>query len=116
MYSVKVCFEVEESDIATSTVPGICNRQRRSLRQSMSSGVIRTQKSCTTPKAGPLHPLPIPDDCCDSVAIDFIGPLPKDQGFNCIVTMTDHSGLDVQIVPTHTNVSAEELALLFFDK
>jgi hypothetical protein len=76
----------------------------------------QTNKSHTTPKAGPLHPLLIPDDCCDSVAIDFISPLSEDQGFNCIVTMTNHSSSDVQIVPTRTNISAEEFALLFFDK
>jgi hypothetical protein len=46
-------------------------------------------KSQTTKPVGPLHPLPIPDKCCDSVAIDFIGPLPPDEGFDSIVTFTD---------------------------
>jgi hypothetical protein len=69
-----------------------------------------------TPKAGPLYPLPIPDDHRDSVAIDFITPLPEDQGYNCIVTMSDYSGSNVQIASTWTNVSAEDFALLFFDK
>jgi hypothetical protein len=76
----------------------------------------QTNKSRTTPKAGPLHPLPIPDSRCNSVAIDFIGPLPEDQGYNCIVTMMDRSGSDIQIVPTCTDISAEDFALLFFDK
>lgn len=48
---------------------------------------------------GPLHPLPIPDKRFDSVAIDFVGPLPVDNGFDGIVTMTDRLGADVQIVP-----------------
>lgn len=43
---------------------------------------------------GPLHPLPVPDARCDSVAIDFIGPLPTDAGMDCIVTMTDRLGSD----------------------
>jgi hypothetical protein len=30
--------------------------------------------------------------------------------------MTDHSSSDVQIMPTPTNISAEDFALLFFDK
>lgn len=47
-------------------------------------------KSRTTRHAGPLHPLLIPDQRGDSIAIDFIGPLPPDEGFNCIVTFTDH--------------------------
>jgi hypothetical protein len=75
---------------------------RRDLERAYIPGCpkCQTNKSHTTPKAGPLHPLPIPDDRCDSVAIDFIGPLPEDQGYNCIVTMTDRSGSDVCIVPT----------------
>jgi hypothetical protein len=90
---------------------------RRDLERAYIPGCpkCQTNKSHTTPKAGPLHPLPIPDDRCDSVAIDFIGPLPEDQGYNCIVTMTDRSGSDVCIVPTRTNVSAEDFTLLFFD-
>jgi hypothetical protein len=71
-------------------------------------------KSCTTKPAGPLHPLPVPDKRCDSVAIDFIGPLPPDEGFNSIVTFTDRSGSDIRIVPTMTNLTAEKLAHLFF--
>ena len=48
-------------------------------------------KSRTTKVPGPLHPLPIPDDHGDSVALNFIGPLPKDDGYNCILTMTKTS-------------------------
>jgi hypothetical protein len=46
-------------------------------------------KNSTTKPAGPLHPLPIPDKRGDSVAMDFIGPLPKENSFDCILTMTD---------------------------
>lgn len=49
-------------------------------------------KSPTTPPSGPLHPLPVPDQHGDSVAIDFVGPLPKDNGCNMLVTMTDQLG------------------------
>ena len=37
-----------------------------------------------------LHPLPIPEQHGDSVTIDFIGPLPPDDGYNSIITFTDH--------------------------
>jgi hypothetical protein len=57
-------------------------------------------KSSTRKPAGPLHPLPIPDDRSDSVAMDFIGPLPLDEGFDCILSMTDRLGSDVRIIPT----------------
>jgi hypothetical protein len=71
-------------------------------------------KSATTKPIGPLHPLPVPDRCCDSVAIDFIGPLPPDNGFDCIVTFTDRLGSEMQIVPTTTSLNTEGLAKLFF--
>ena len=73
-------------------------------------------KSTTTKPYGPLHPLPIPDQRGDSVAIDFIGPLPEDNGKNCIITFTDRLGSDIQLVPTRTDITAEDLAYLFFDK
>ena len=72
-------------------------------------------KSSTTRPTGPLHPLPVPDNRGDSVAIDFIGPIPEDDGYDCIVTMTDRSGSDIQVVPTRTDISAEDFAQLFFD-
>jgi hypothetical protein len=72
-------------------------------------------KSSTKCPAGPLHPLPIPNDRGDSVAIDFIGPLPEDDGFNSIITMTDRLGSDVHIIPSRTDITAEEFALLFFN-
>jgi hypothetical protein len=73
-------------------------------------------KSSTAQPMGPLHPLPIPDQRCDSVAIDFIGPLPKDGDHDCIITITDRLGSDIQIIPTSIHLTAEHLAELFFDK
>ena len=64
---------------------------------------------------GPLHPLPVLDGRGDSVAIDFIGPLPDDEGFNRIITMTDCLGADVRIIPTCLDISAEDFAQLFFN-
>ena len=52
-------------------------------------------KSRTTKPLGPLHPLPVPDHRCDSVAINFIGPLLVDDGFDCILTLTDRLGSDI---------------------
>ena len=73
-------------------------------------------KSRTNRPFGPLHPLPIPEQRGDSVAIDFIGPLPKDGEFDSIITFTDRLNSDIQIVPSSINLSAEKLADLFFDK
>ncbi|KAJ3474503.1 hypothetical protein NLI96_g12421 [Meripilus lineatus] len=48
------------------------------------------------------------------VAIDFVGPLPSDSGFNAIATFTDRLGADLQIVPTRTDIDPTEFALTFF--
>jgi len=73
-------------------------------------------KSRTTRPAGPLHPLAVPGDRGDSVALDFVGPLPEDGGKNCILTITDRlGGADIRLIPTRTDINAEELALLFFE-
>jgi len=61
-----------------------------------------------------LHPLPILDQRGDSIAIDFIGPLPEDDGKNSIITFTDQLGSDIQLVASWTDISAEDLAYLFF--
>ena len=73
-------------------------------------------KSSTHKPYGLLHPLPIPEQRGDSVAIDFIGPLPKDGDFDSIVTFTDRLNSDIQIIPTQTTLTAEKLADLFFDR
>ena len=92
-------------------------RMRTELEEAYVPGCDACQrnKGSTQRPAGPLHPLPVPDGRGESVAIDFIGPLPEDEGFDCIVTMTDRAGSDVRVVPTRTDISAEEFASLFFD-
>jgi hypothetical protein len=72
-------------------------------------------KSSTQKPTGPLHPLPIPDSRGDSIAMDFIGPLPEDDGFDCILTITDRLHSDIQIIPTRTDLTAQGLAELFFE-
>jgi hypothetical protein len=72
-------------------------------------------KSTTSEPSSPLHPLPIPDEWGDSVAINFIGPLPLDEHYNCILSMTDRLGSDIQIIPTCIDITAEDLTLLFFN-
>ena len=72
-------------------------------------------KSLPLRPSGPLHPLPVPECCGDSVAIDFIGPLPEDSGFNTIISMTCRSGSDIHLVPARSDLTAEGFAELFFD-
>lgn len=46
-------------------------------------------KSLSGKPMGPLHPLPVPDSRGDSIAMDFVSPLPEDEGYNYILTLTD---------------------------
>src|SRR6202050_3721582 len=68
-----------------------------------------------TKAPGPLHPLPIPDARGSSVAMDFIGPLKVDHGYDCILTITDCLGADIRFIPTQIDISTEDLAVIFFD-
>ena len=92
------------------------------MRCDLELGYVASCPDCQRNKAStikpyrPLHPLPIPDQRGDSVAIDFIGPLPDDEGNNSIITFTDRLGSDIQLVASRTDISAENLACLFFDK
>ena len=93
--------------------PNMC----RDLERSYIPSCIDCQrnKSRTTKTPGPLHPLPVPDACGDSVTMDFIGPLPVNNGFNTILMMTDRLNSNIHIIPTNANISADELTVLFFD-
>jgi hypothetical protein len=72
-------------------------------------------KSATCKHMGLLHPLPILDECGNSMAMDFIGPLPHNDDFDCILSITDRLGSDMCIILTQVDINTEDLALLFFN-
>lgn len=86
------------------------------MRRDLEQGYVASCPDCQRNKSsmikpyGPLHPLPIPDQQGDSVAIDFIGPLPEDNGKNSLITFTNRLGSDIQLVPSRTDISTEDLA------
>jgi len=47
--------------------------------------------------------------------MDFIGPLPRSNGFNAIFIVIDRFSSMVHLIPTTTNADAEEVAKLFFN-
>lgn len=73
-------------------------------------------KDRTAKPAGPLHPLPVPEDHFDAVAMDFIGPLPEENGKDTIMTMTDMLGADIKIVATHSSYTAAQIAVVLFNE
>lgn len=90
---------------------------RRDLQRAYIPGCADCQrnKNSTAPASGPLHPLPVPDARGDSVAIDFLGPLPLDEGYDQIIIFTDRLGSDIRIVPSRTTLNTEGLARIFID-
>lgn len=62
----------------------------------------------------PLHSLLIPDQYYNSIAINFVRSLPEDEEYNYLITITDCLNSDIYLIPTTTDVTAEELAKLFF--
>ena len=63
----------------------------------------------------PLHPLPVPDERGESIAMDLIGPLPANEGYNCILTIMDHLFSHIRIIPCLFDISAEKLTGIFFE-
>ena len=92
------------------------------MRAELENNFLPSCASCQRNKglsikpSGPLHSLPVPECRGDSVAIDFIGSLPTDSGFDSIVTMTCCSGSDIHVIPTHSTITAETFTELFFHK
>ena len=81
---------------------------------------VRSYGSCTQNKSSPqapagfLHPLPVPSNRFLEIALDFVGPLPELNGYDCILIMTDRLMNYVLIEPTVTTATAPEIVLLFY--
>jgi hypothetical protein len=73
-------------------------------------------KATTVLSSRPLHPLLIPDQCRDLVAMDFVGPLLEDDGCDTVITFTNRLNSDIRLVASHSDLTAEELAVIFFDE
>lgn len=70
-------------------------------------------KSSTRKPVGPLHPLPIPERRFGSVTLDFVGPLPIDDGYDAFCSMTCRAGAEVRISPCRTTQTGEDFAEIF---
>lgn len=94
--------------------PGMCT----DLENSYVPLCVECQKNKASTKlpSGPLHPIQSPDDRLTSIGIDFVGPLPEDNGYNCIATVTCRLGADYHFIPCTTSVTAEEFAVMWIDE
>ena len=73
-------------------------------------------KNCTSKPTGPLHPLPVPNDHFNTVALDFIGPLPEEHGKDTILTMMDLLSANIHIMATHSTYTAAQVAMVLFNE
>lgn len=69
----------------------------------------------TTKPAGPLHPLPVPHDKFDDIAIDFVGPLPSSGGYDYLLTITDRLRGFIELVACSTTINAQDLTILVWE-
>jgi len=72
-------------------------------------------KSSNQAPAGLLHPLPVPHERFSDIAMDFVGPLPKSNGYDMILVITDRLTNYVRIEPTHSTATTSDTALLVYN-
>lgn len=91
---------------------------RRDLEDAYIPSCTKCQrnKNRTSKPTSPLHPLPVPDERFSAVGLDFIGPLPEENGKDTILTMTDLMGADIHLVATHSSYTAAQIATVLFDE
>ncbi|CAI5709835.1 unnamed protein product [Peronospora effusa] len=77
--------------------------------------VCQRVKPCPSLRA-PLHPLPVPAECWDSVSMDFVFGFPKDaHGNNGTLVFVDRFSKMVHLVAVPESITAEGCARVFID-
>jgi len=56
----------------------------------------------------------VPDARWDTLSVDFVVELPESSGHDTVMTVVDAVSKRVHFIPTHTMVTAEGAARLFF--
>jgi len=71
-------------------------------------------KSANHPPIGKLQPLPIPNRAWESIAMDFLGPLPEStSGHDMILIIIDRLTKMAIFIPTYSTASSKDTAELF---
>ena len=91
--------------------PGLSKEVRKYIASC--TQCLRNKPSNQTP-AGLLHPLPIPEERFSDIAMDFISPLPKSNGFDSVLVITDRLTNYIRIEPTYTTATAPDIASLVY--
>ncbi|SGY86371.1 BQ5605_C009g05813 [Microbotryum silenes-dioicae] len=77
--------------------------------------VCQRTKATTTGALGVSHALAVQDGLMQEVALDFVGPLPKSQGFDMLLTITDHLLGYTRLIPSLAVDTAKDIAERFHE-
>ncbi|SGY95245.1 BQ5605_C036g11481 [Microbotryum silenes-dioicae] len=77
--------------------------------------VCQRTKATTTGALGVSHALAVPDGLMQEVALDFVGPLPKSQGFDMLLTITDRLSGYTRLIPSLAADTAKDIAERFHE-
>jgi len=72
----------------------------------------RTKIHCNKPHA-PLNPTDLATEPWETISMDVIGPLPKSQGFNAILVITEYVTKMKIFIPTTTKITSSGIAVVF---
>jgi RNase H-like domain found in reverse transcriptase/Reverse transcriptase (RNA-dependent DNA polymerase)/Integrase zinc binding domain/Chromo (CHRromatin Organisation MOdifier) domain len=81
---------------------------------------VRTCDPCNRTKThrkrpiGELHPVETPPGRWEKISVDFIVELPHAHGYDAVMNVVDYATKRAHFIPTHTTVSAEGAAWLYF--
>ncbi|EKD17831.1 retrotransposon nucleocapsid protein [Drepanopeziza brunnea f. sp. 'multigermtubi' MB_m1] len=64
---------------------------------------------------GTLKPFPFPDQRWRHLSVDFVGPLPLSNGYDCVMVVVDRFSKGRHLIACYTKLKAKELAQLFLD-
>ncbi|SGY11742.1 BQ5605_C011g06257 [Microbotryum silenes-dioicae] len=77
--------------------------------------VCQRTKATTTGALGVLHALAVPNGLMQEVALNFVGPLPKSQGFDMLLTITDCLSGYTRLIPSLAADTAKDIAKRFHE-
>ena len=82
----------------------------------MSCGACAASKDANSKLKGLLHSLPILDRPCQSIGMDFLGPLPQWNNFDYLLVIIDWLMTQVHLVLTMTTVTAKGVAWIVLEE
>ncbi|SGY38203.1 BQ5605_C003g01978 [Microbotryum silenes-dioicae] len=77
--------------------------------------VCQRTKATTTGALGVLHALAVPYGLMQEVALDFVSPLPKSQGFDMLLTITDRLSGYTHLIPSLAADTTKDIAERFHE-